>query len=283
MDKNPYMLLVLIVGAFAFALGGAFYFGERDGTTRSTASTPSAPIKKFRAKPGTERKNARALTSSVPSVKEETTDRPIEVWGSLDKSPPEPPRTKSQRIVDAALESADPKHAIAMISEQLAKEGEGGEGARLHAALGLVLSQIEPVDAVAVERAFSDAYRLVETDENRYSVVTQHAKSYLRLGDYDRALAIVDDVDFERAQPSQSFLELAVLKGVTLERLGNAEEAEAAFRWTMRMAESGGDVHKFEGVYRQAGLLLVRLCRAQGRARDATRIVRKINDELGGS
>ena len=83
MNERPGLIMFIMFLVLMLMFGAAYYLGQQEQGAQ-TSSAGQKPVKKFRAKPGTERKNVRALTSSQPSEKEETSDKPIDIWGDLD-------------------------------------------------------------------------------------------------------------------------------------------------------------------------------------------------------
>jgi hypothetical protein len=69
LKDSPLILIGGLILAFSVMFAGAYFVGEREKVGHAEANRQ--PVKKLRAKAGTERKNAMALTSSQRSAVEE--------------------------------------------------------------------------------------------------------------------------------------------------------------------------------------------------------------------
>ena len=182
-DKRQTYLLVGLIIAFAATLGVAYWYS---GQERS-ATASSAPVKKFRAKPGTERKNARALLSSVPSVSEETTTRPIEVWGSLERD--DGPGKRELEAVEAVLDLDDPEEGIEQLQNSLEGRDQELRASTLsyvYAALASLYVQMDPPDPARAEEAYERALAEAADVAAYISFVHIYADGVLKAGRYAR-------------------------------------------------------------------------------------------------
>ncbi len=274
-EKRQTYLVFVMLFAFAFTIGGAYWYGERE----QSAAAASAPVKKFRAKAGTERKNARALLSSAPSAPEETTKKPIEVWGSLDRE--EPARKEERETERDLVELDDPQAAISYIFERLENakdEGSPSASAYLYAALAAQYVQLEPPDAARAEETYKYALALVSDSSTHIYVVYLYADALLEAGDFERLSEVTELDGYEFYSPSATLLELGVFRGIAFEKLGRTDEALNAYEQVVDVAiASDGELsEKASNIFRQASLRLARIYRAQGMTGEAKAVVRRV-------
>ena len=83
------------------------FLGERQAVDREELRL--TPVKKLRAKAGTERKNAMALTSSQRSVAEEKGEGTQKEWESLERADKKKVLTCTERAVKEAMEADTPE------------------------------------------------------------------------------------------------------------------------------------------------------------------------------
>lgn len=278
--RQTYLLVGLII-AFAVTLGVAYWYS---GQERS-ATASSAPVKKFRAKPGTERKNARALLSSVPSVSEETTTRPIEVWGSLERD--DGPGKRELEAVEAVLDLDDPEEGIEQLQNLLEGRDQELRASTLsyvYAALASLYVQINPPDPARAEEAYERALAEAADVAAYISVVHIYADGLLKAGRYARLAEVTELDGFEVYPLSAALLETGVYRGVALDQLGRPEDAQRAYEQVIAVA-IGSDRDMSErasNVFRQASLRLARIYRLQGRSSEAKAVARRVQARLDG-
>ncbi len=284
-DKQQTYILVGLLAAFAAVLGVAYWYSGQERTAKASTAS-SVPVKKFRAKPGTERKNVRALLSSVPSVPEETTARPIEIWGSLERD--DGPRKKELKVVEAALDLEDPEEGIkqleALFEDRGEEELDPASLSSVHAALASLYVQMDPPDTARAEEAYERALAEAAGSGAQISVVYIYSDGLLDAELYER-LAEVADVDGFEAYPlSAALLEVGVLLGVALEQLERYEDAQHAYEEVIDAAiVSDGDMsERAANVFRQASLRLARLYSLQGRTAEAKAVARRVQALLEG-
>lgn len=283
-DKQTLVLFSILL-AFASMLGIAFWYGEMQSSgSASATTTEKKPVKKFRAKPGTERKNARALLSSTPSQPEETTNKPIEIWGSLDPELQE----ENESLITAlnALQNEDRPQAIGDVLEQLKKvEQEGGsleDKALLQATLGRLYALKTPPDEAAAGAAFDRALLTAGNTAARIGVLHLYARSLLDFQEYTRVIDLLE-FDFIRKQVfSARTLELEVMRGVAYEQLDRDAEASVAYEEALdRTMKWGTSVDVSQStIFRQASLRLSKLYREQENSSEATAVARRMRNWL---
>lgn len=274
-EKRQTYLIFVMLGVFAFTIGAAYLYSERE----QSATVSSAPVKKFRAKAGTERENARALVSSAPSAPEETTKKPIEVWGSLDRD--EPARKKEREAVRVLVELDDPEAAMTLIFEQIENPKEDAtpsSTAYLYAALAAQYVQLEPPDSARAEEAYAIALARVGDSSTHIYVVYLYADALLKAGDFERLSEVTELDGYEFYSPSAAVLELGVFRGVAFEQLGRTDEALLAYEQVVALAiaSGGGLSEKASNIFRQASLRLARAYRAQGMTGEARAVARRV-------
>jgi hypothetical protein len=267
MDRQQAALLGIMSAAFLVMVGVAVFFSNMEGTRGGLSSSPIAPdgpLKKLRAKPGTQRENARALLSSREEAPEDPLapayDGETKIWGSLEGEGSG--RTRSS---DASLTQAAPGDALQWALEALESNREVSLAER-HAAVGFALARQYPVDLEAIEAAFANARGHVKSEGQRQAVVYFLCKAYLELGD-DAALSqVLSEVPPERLLPDARSLEIGMIQAIAAERAGQPELAEVAYAWVLEAARGWallGD-SRAEGVFRQAARRLAHLYREQG-------------------
>ncbi len=268
------LLLILGIG-----MGVAYWFGGDKST--AGASGPVAPVKKFRADPGTERENARALVSSVPSVKEETTDRPIEIWGSLDDDEPERDAFAAtpESVAGLSHENAQRVLADRLAADDLSAE----ERAQTEAALGLALLLGEPREAEGARAAFERAFAACADADSRVQLAFVYAERLNAEDEYEETLELLKDGRFVGAKLSPTRLKLEALRGWALDALGRNDQARTAYSKAFESALAS-DLNESAGGRDAARLVALRLARhyrADGRERDATAVSRMLRAWLG--
>lgn len=299
-EKRPVILILLLVLSFTAAVGlAAWVQGQRP--SGSSGSTQRKAAKKLRARPGTQRENARALLGSTPSLpsgasageagKNRSARRdPIEVWGYIAKPKDDgTPRSAEDRLADEALVAPTAEEGIAKILDYLEASETGGESSQLFTTLGTLYAGQEPVDLEKMQRAFNMAASMARNPGERVEAHYQQAKMLLRLGFTELALEALEQTPTEEGaavepgRPAARIVELGVMLGIAQEIAGDLEKARAAYEQAMEDAVALGDSAEPQivNVYRQAGLRLARLHRRQGRENEAARVARHMKTWLG--
>lgn len=264
--------LLLVLGT---GMGIAYWFGGDRGPVG--ASTPAAPVKKFRADPGTERENARALVSSLPSVKEETTDRPIEIWGSLDED--DAPESVAYRAASDSIEGLTPEEALESLSAQLdSGDVRGEERAHLEATLGLALLSVEPRDTEAARDAFARAFKACADGDARVGLAVVYADVLFARDEHEELVELLKDGRFVGATFTPARLRLEALRGLALDALGRPDQARAAYERAFASALKSDVKESARGrdAARVIAMRLARHYREDGRREDAIAVSRKM-------
>ncbi len=274
------LVLIGLLAVLAIGIGVAYWFGGDRGS--AAASGPVEPVKKFRAEPGTERENARALVSSVPSVPEETTDRPIEIWGSLDED--DGTEQSEFNSVRGSIEGLSAEQAKDQIAEQLnSAEVPADERAQLEASLALALLDADEPDPEGARSAFARAYKLCADANSRVQLAQDYAPLLYKRGHYEETLEFLDEGRFVGADFSAPRLVLEAIRGITLDALGRDAAARDAYRRAF-LSAMRSDLDKSAQGRDAARLIALRLARhyrADGRPEDAIAVVRMLRGWLG--
>lgn len=274
-DKRQLYLLTLLLFVFGLSILGAYFYGERD----QTATASSAPMKKFRAKEGTERKGARALVSSRPSVPEETTSRPIDIWGSFERD--DAGVREKREFVEDAIRRDDPEAAIEKLLEGLeqgADEQSGMDAAYTYAALASLYLLIDPPDPALAEEVYAQALKAARDAPSHVLVVNVFAGALLHTDRFERLVEVTELGSYESYPFSARLLEIGVLRGLALEKLDRPEAASASYQQAIDAAIGSGSGlgEEAANVFRQASLRLARLYRAQGKPSEANAVARRV-------
>lgn len=265
MDRQQLGLLAVMGFAFLFMIGVAFYYSNVKGDGSGIASSPipaDGPLKKFRAKPGTQRENARALYSSreeapenpqTPSYRGES----AKAWGTFDAPPP-------PRSLDENLQDSSPEEALELAEAAL--EDDTISSAERHAAMAYALSRQYPVDMEAIETKFKEARALVSDEDERQAVLYFLCKARLELGDYAGLTKALSEAPPEWLRPGPRSLEIGIMRAYAVEHANDTAAAQAAYLWVLEAAQVWEALQdpRSEGVYRQAGRRLARLYRREG-------------------
>lgn len=253
MDRTTLTVLGAVFLLFALMILAALFGGPPE----TSGSGVRQPVKKFRAKPGTQRKNARALISSTPSIPSERvrdgggSEKPIEVWGRL--GDPNEERTKS----DSGLSEL----AIAKLLQNTLSEFQGTEDV-----------QVLELSAANFRQALT-----VATPEQRSELIYLRAKAFQAQGEEALALEALQLQNDDPEITSPRDAELAIMQGVLLESSGNSEAALKAYRKSFDSVKAA--LSKTTGlsadVARQAALRLSRLYRKLGDEKAAQGVSRE--------
>lgn len=274
--QQTYMVLVLLV-VFTIAIGGAYWYSNRSASASTAAS--SEPVKKFRAKEGTERENVRALVSSVPSVPEETTDAPIDIWGSFESADPEDESIRLKiREAQALDEPGKAIEVLILLLEEESVEASGSGPAYIHALLAGQYARTDPPDLDPAEAAYGKALQLAVGPEAHIFVVHAYAQGLLEGQSFERAAEITEIVGFESYPMNAVLLEVGTIRGIALESLGRADEAQTSYQLVVDVSiGSGGDMSlKASNVFRQASIRLAALYTTQGKSSEAKAVARRV-------
>lgn len=297
-EDKPYMVVVGVVGIFLLALAGAALLSGGVGGS-SSSSTSTTPVKKFRAKPGTQRENARAIISDAPSIPSDnqspgdsstTPQKPIEVWGRFDSPDEEAiprmaseeltPRTPSEDAAWSALEHPSTEEAIESLTGQLEVLDDSQAASDLYSALGTLYARQGRFETGEVEAAFAQALKAAVSDAQRIGVEYEEAKALMQHGEAARALETIRKLEGKDLPDARMRAELSVMEGMALEKSGDVEGAIASYESLLDegLGADGEKDRGILGIYRQAALRLTRIYRKLGREEDAEKVARSVRN-----
>lgn len=280
MDDRPYVLIAALLGALALAIAAAWYFGgsQRGPIAGSTATET------FRARPGTQRDNARALISSREHAsKDGTRTDPVEVWGRFDDGQrPDSGGDDSEeslRLAEEVTDDLSPEDGLAVLNVELQRTNAPSA---LYTAMGTLYARQKPYDEQRVEDAFALALSTAKTSEERLNVIYRHARVHLERGRADAVLELLNRTRPEGIAFDARAAEIEIIRAnaqweagdapgsiATLEALLNRSEIDAFF----------GDA-EFRSVYRQAAARLIRIYKESGEPDKAEAAGRKLRSRL---
>jgi hypothetical protein len=283
MSKNPIFLTVLLVGLFAVTLTGAYLLGQSKGSSKSSTSSLNQNEKRLRAKTGTERKNAKALTTSRKSNETDRTDEKADVWGSLEKDQGSKSKKESLTLKKAktALEGLPTSEAIQKISTIILATEDPEALVVPYAMLGYLygISDSELLE-LSVE-AFERAQELATSNFQQVEITFYQAKALSHQEKYQDVILLIGDLSLESVPENSHYFELGILAGVALEKLGEDEKAQMAYKEimdTIKIHELNED-SDLDNIYRMAGFKLAKLYRKNGQDNSALALARQLNGD----
>lgn len=280
MWQKPWFVIAVMIFLLTIMGGVAYYFGNQQGVQQAEAKYK--PVKKFRAKEGTERENAQALTSSQRGMQEEKGEGTMEVMGSLERPDQEEPKTRTEQAISDALNADTPEEGIRTLLDRLKSSEDHEQQALIYAALAAMYRALDPPMHDEAERALEYAWKHAETPEEKAEVAYSQASYDLAQGDFEAVLETMSRVQDVELPPSDQSLELGVMMGVAYEQLGMNEDAQAAYEGIMEQAQQIGlgRHESVANVYRQAGMNLAMLYRRAGEESKAQQLAREVRSNL---
>jgi len=281
MLKNPIILSILVLFSFVITLGGAYLLGQKKGSATSSQASLSENQKRLRAKPGTERENARAITTSRKSNETDRTDEKADTWGSMDKEKNSEPETPSPSQTEAkeALENLPIEHSIQKISAIILNEEADDEVAVPYAMLGYLYSVSESDFQELSAQAFENATELAKTDSQRVDVVFYHTKALLHQEKQREALALIGDLELRSIPQNTHYFELTILAATALEDLKEVDKAITTYVQLMDTIKTHklNEDPEVDNVYRMAAYKLSMLYRKNGQDTSALALARQMD------
>lgn len=284
MDKQSVTVVVLVLVSFLIAI---FVAARFSGDEAITAPAAIEPIKKFRAKPGTERENARALVSAIPSAPSSNnpssnpreTNKDREVWGRLD-NPADTRRADapSEWSADVADTAVFPTHAqqIRAYADGLAANNQT---ARIHPDYTVVTPNVG-TEAEAAARAYQRALALATTRDQRLEATYLYANTLVQRGDPAAALDIIQQQTRSEDPASPRDYQLRALESVCLQQTGDTKQAVNVLLAIINNIEDQPNNPELRPIYRQAALRLTRLYESAGDQGAARRLRRRVEGWL---
>lgn len=240
-------------------------------------------MKKFRAKPGTQRENARAIISSTPSIpaadQSSELQEPAEVWGRLDSPNNLPaPRSPAQAAAQSALENPSTEAAVKQVVEALEATDDAQAVSELYSALGTLYAWQGRFESGQVQDVFAQALDAAGSEVERIRVEFSEAKAFMQHGDEEYTLEAIRELKAKDLTDTRMRAELGVMEGMTLERTGDLKKAISSYEGVLDggLSAGGHDDDKILNVFRQAGLRLARLYRSVGREEDAKIVAQRV-------
>lgn len=280
LKDNPAILIGGLVFVFVVLFAGAYFVGQRQEVDHAEAKL--RPVKKFRAKAGTERENAQALTSSQRSAEESKGSGSQKIWGSLERADKKKVLTRTERSVKEAMESDTPEEGIRSLLNRLNAIEGNEQKSMVYAALGVMYRALDPPMLDEAEKALDLAWRYAETTSEKTEAVYFQAAHDMSQGDYQGILEAIERIDGESLPSSSHSLELGVMMGIAYEQLGHFEDAKASYQGIMEQARLVGLDRNDDvaNVYRQAGMNLAMILRKEGNEREAQTLARQVRADL---
>jgi tetratricopeptide (TPR) repeat protein len=281
MDRKQKFILIGMIMFVLSAMGVALYFSGADSGLREKLHTP----KRFTAKPGTDRENAVALSSSkrpaqAPTGPPSNSGEPPIPVKSL--SPPEEKLTPEEELIREALNGLDTQAGIEKIDAQLALPQSPEDAAQLHSARAQLALEMRPPDYVAAEAHFARALELAATGGLRYAILAREAEMWLMRDEPGAASEKLGAALEVPAALSVERMRLRALLAQALEKVGRVEAAEEEFGRLLAEALSYSDesTPEIDDLMRLAGLRLARIYRDAEREDDAAALESRIGERV---
>ncbi len=231
------LIVIGVVAGIILFTAVAVYFG-------GGLANPAAIDKgqRFKAKPGTTRKNAIALTSSARKetkgpeaaiarkASEMEDDSPLTVKSLSSSASKDPNRSgPAHDRAQQALNGVSPEAGIRSLTSALSLPHDPQQAAYIHEAMGQLYVQLDPPDYDKAAEAFAEARALSSDPEMEQSVLLKSVQVLMQGGRNDEARqALEEGFDAEQLSSETQF-RLQVLRGQLEERAGRGAEAEALY------------------------------------------------------
>jgi tetratricopeptide (TPR) repeat protein len=279
MEKNPGLILFVLVGVVLAAILGAAWLSSGKGK----AATGLSPTARFTAKPGTTRKNAVMLSSSKRAKMEATAPAgsaagaPLPVRSLTPEeerigSPPSP----VTEAVTAALNAWNAELGLEKLTALLEQDLTEEERAEVLAAMGVLNGQKSPPDHEGAERCFSQALQQDLSPALRARIVAQSVQSLMAQGRIDDAHARVKAAR-DQYPPGEAGLQLDLLYASLEEQRGNRDGAEEIYAAALEKALTSVETldRQTDDLLRMAALRLTRIYKDSDRGAEASTLTRR--------
>ena len=295
MEKRQSVILIVTVVTLLIAIGIAAYLGQLQAGDK----VGKVAVKRFRARPGTTREKATALSTrkrpgSEHSTQEAPTNEKAESQStasererrllvrSLSSPEDEEAMTAEEKLVDEALNAFSPETGIEELTEALKTPCAAQDAANMHAAMGMLCAQLDPADFDRAEAAFAQAMELAPDPASRQDILKQEAWVLLQAGQPGKAREKVAAAFSEKGPITPAWLELGVLLAQLHESAGDPENAEEVLKRTVDEALAHEEELGADGadVLRLAGLRLSRLYRGTNREQEAVALAKQLRTHL---
>lgn len=290
MNNRPGLLVGILLAIFAFALLVAWQTGM--GRSNVATGEPGAPVKKFRAEPGTMRENARAIVSDVPSAPSDgpsegpkasapvsSEPKKIETWSE----PVEPTLTEKVTrevgaLVDEAMNARSITEGVQHIRGRLERMDSPEGRSSLYASMGILYAR--EGDEQEMTEAFEMAARTSLNDAERAEAIYRHTKALLELEKPEAALAAIEAARVGELETSSRALQIRVVEAIAHEQLGDKAKAAALFEDVVIQGQQGTQAGRadLDSVTRQAAMRAVRTYDELGDKAGVIRVRRALAD-----
>lgn len=231
--KQVLIVIGVVLGIVLLTVLAAYFGG---GLTNPAAIDKG---QRFKAKPGTTRKNAIALTSSSRKETEDPQaaiarkagemedDSPLNVKSLSSSESKDPKRSgPAHDRAQQALNGVSPEAGIRSLTSALAMPHDPQQAAYIHEAMGQLYVQLDPPDYEKSAAAFAEARALTTDLEMEQSVLLKSVQVLMQGGKNDAARAALEEGFDGQNLSSETQFRLQVLRGQLEERAGRGEAAE---------------------------------------------------------
>ncbi len=293
MDRKQGIIVGFVFLALFWGAGLTLYLSNNRDTRSASQAAHRAP--RFAAKPGTTRKNARALVSSERgggldsyAAEDDEDEEPIEV-DSLSKSQQEFTRDLVARAVAASKAAPTHKAAAMQLRDALDQATQDNHRTRLLLALGRLYLEDPAHSAKAAHKQFDAAIAAGGRLNDVLMAAWEKARLLRVAGENEAARRFLEDI-LERTQGARQegrvlagFLRVRMLQADLDRDAGNMEAAEAGYSAivdSVTRTAAPAPAPEVLDTYSIAAQRLVHLYREQGRHADADRISRRAGSRL---
>ena len=260
----------------------AQYFSSQKQIKQEEAKR--VPIKQLVAKEGTERANAKALTSSqakLDSPDSESIDKE-KIWGDLENPKKKRILTRTEQAIQKASEADTPEEAIRILLKRLEEMDGNQQKSLLFSSLSTYYPSLDPPMHDEAEKAHELAWRYTQTKDEEVLAAFHQADYHMAMQNYPQVIKDIDRLGTDTLPITQQALEISMMLGIAHEQLGATEEAKASYKHLMKEARNMGlQKHKtIANIYRQAGMKLALLYQHEGNTKEAHALARSVQEAI---
>jgi tetratricopeptide (TPR) repeat protein len=284
--KQATIIAVVGLGVFALMIAAA-YFGQKS----SGSSTQGGATKRFTAKAGTTRENARVLTSKRAPTEESGNSgsgddsKPLDSWRDPKTGKPvsEAPKSEAEQLAEDATEGLPTEDGIRQLEDALIFPRDQEGSTRLKVALAKLYARLDDVGVDKALATYDEALANAPTPALRDYVAQESAKMLMQRDEPELAQERLTAALAEAAPPSLPRLQLGLLLGKLQEKKGANTEAESIYKRTLEEGLSllGAQDERVRGVVRLTGMRLSALYRSSDRAVEAEQVAERVKVFLG--
>ncbi len=282
---KQWLVVLGIIGAFISVMTLVAYL--------TGGGAQIATEQRFKAKPGTTRDNAVALSSrkrkrtqNKKSTEESQAARkgkPVRVR-SLSETPEEAPLTEHQRDIREAMNSLSPEDGLDKLQGMLDGRRGAEEESEIYAAMAALYQQLDPPRSTNAREAFERAMASARSTALRRDIALREASFLIGQGETAAAQQRITGILEEGGAPTPVQVKLEVLSGQLDEQAERKTEAEKAYRsaieHTLEMAKDAPLDDEGTDALRLACLRLSQLYQATGREKEAADIAARLKQYL---